>query len=69
MDVGRDIFGHYTGDLGNLRPVGKSLPFFFILFSFFQIITFSYLFTYSCWTTVLKKILLCPRSQGSSMRG
>ena len=57
MDVGRDICGHYTGDLGNLRPEGKSLPFLFILFSFFHIITFSYLFTYSCWMTVLKQIL------------
>ena len=34
MDVGRDIFGRCTGDLGNLRPEGKSLPFFlhFVLF-------------------------------------
>ena len=30
-DVGWDIFGHYTRDLGNLRPEGKSLLFFFFL--------------------------------------
>ena len=48
MDVGRDVFGHCTEDLRNLRPEGKSPPFFFILFSFFHILTFSYLFAYSC---------------------
>ena len=37
MDVGRDTFGRCTGDLGNLRPKGKSLPLFFILFSFIYI--------------------------------
>ena len=26
MDVGRDPFPPYTGDLGNLRPEGTSLP-------------------------------------------
>ena len=26
MDVGRDPFPPYTGDLGNLRPEGMSLP-------------------------------------------
>ena len=30
-DVGRDTFGRYTGDLGNLRPVGKSPPPFFFI--------------------------------------
>ena len=29
VDVGRDTFGRCTGDLGNLRPEGKSLPPFF----------------------------------------
>ena len=37
MDVGRDPFTPYTGDLGNLRPEGTSLPFllFFLFISFF----------------------------------
>ena len=26
VDVGRDTFAPYTGDLGNLRPEGMSLP-------------------------------------------
>ena len=34
MDVGRDPFAPYSGDLGNLRPEGMSLPFFFFLFYF-----------------------------------
>ena len=32
MDVGRDCFATYFGDLGNLRPEGTSLPFFTFLF-------------------------------------
>ena len=32
VDVGRDPFAPYSGDLGNLRPEGTSLPFFFFLF-------------------------------------
>ena len=31
MDVVRDPFAPYFGDLGNLRPEGTSLPFFFFL--------------------------------------
>ena len=39
MDVGRDTFGRYAGDLGNLRPEGKSLcfppfPFYLLLIIF-----------------------------------
>ena len=32
VDVGKDIFAAYTGDLGNLRPEGMSLPFFCIIY-------------------------------------
>ena len=39
MDVGRDTFGRYAEDLGNLRPEGKSLCFplfpFYLLFVIF----------------------------------
>ena len=39
MDVGRDTFGRYDGDLGNLRLEGKSLSFppfpFYLLFIIF----------------------------------
>ena len=28
MDVGRDTFAPYIGDLGNLRPGGMPLPLF-----------------------------------------
>ena len=37
VDVGRDPFAPYTGDLENLRPEGTSLPFllFFLFISFF----------------------------------
>ena len=45
-NVGRHIFGHYTGDLGNLRPKGKSLPFF----NYYYFL-YSNLFLYRCWTT------------------
>ena len=40
MDVGQDIFGRYTGDLGNLRPKGKSSP-FPLFFFFFGSLTFA----------------------------
>ena len=45
VDVGRDTFGRHTGDLGNLRPEGKSLPIFFFLFflsSFFCVLFIFY---------------------------
>ena len=35
VDVGRDPFAPYSGDLGNLCPEGTSLPFFFFLPYFF----------------------------------
>ena len=31
LDIGRDPFAPYSKDLGNLRPEGTSLPFFFFL--------------------------------------
>ena len=48
MDVGRDTFGRYAGDLGNLRPEGKS--FSFPHFPFYLLLLFSdlHLFSYSC---------------------
>ena len=48
MDVGRDTFGCYAGDLGNFRPEDKSLSFppfsFYLLLLFFDL----HLFSYSC---------------------
>ena len=38
VDVGRDPFAPYSGDLGNLRPEGTSLPFFFFLFFLFYFV-------------------------------
>ena len=38
MDVGRDPFAFYSGDLGNLCPEGTSLPFFFFLFLLFYFV-------------------------------
>ena len=44
MDVGRDTFAPYTGDLGNLRPKGMPLPFY--LFCYY--IDYYYYFLYIC---------------------
>ena len=41
VDVGRDPFAPYSGDLGNLRPEGTSLPFFFFLFILFNFVFIS----------------------------
>ena len=46
MDVGRDTFTPYTGDLGNLCPEGMSLPFFFIIYIVIIIIIFMYLINF-----------------------
>ena len=46
-NVGWDTFGHYTGDLGNFCPQGKS----FYLFIYFLLFLYSNSFFYSCWTT------------------
>ena len=35
MDVGRDPFAPYSGDLGNHHPEGMSLPFFLLSLHFF----------------------------------
>ena len=50
VDVGKDPFAPYIGDLGNLRPQGMSLPFTFLsLFHFlFVLLTFVHLTFYSC---------------------
>ena len=40
VDIGRDPFAPYSGDLGNLRPECTSLPFFIFLFSFYLIFYF-----------------------------
>ena len=42
VDVYRDPFAPYSGDLRNLRPEGTSLPFFFFLLFF--LLLFIYLF-------------------------
>ena len=44
MDVGRDPFALYSGDLGNLRPEGTSLP--FLLSLHFFLFCFLYAFIY-----------------------
>ena len=66
MDVGRDTFGRYAGDRGNLRPEGKSLSFpplhFYLLLLFFNL----HLFSYSRWTTFLEQVALWSCPQGSS---
>ena len=43
VDVGRDPFTPYTGDLGNLHPEGTSLPFLlFFLFTSFFVCTYNF---------------------------
>ena len=48
MDVGRDPFAPYSGDLRNLRPKGTSLPFLLSLhfFSLLFVFFFLYIFIY-----------------------
>ena len=66
MDVGQNTFGRYAGDLGNLRPEGKSLSFPPLPFYLLSLFSNLHLFSYSCWTTFLEQVAswLCP--QGSS---
>ena len=48
MDVDRDTFAPYTGNLGNLCPKGMPSPFslfFFFHFIFYLCLTFTYCFT------------------------
>ena len=45
MDIGRDPFAPYSEDLGNLRPEGTFLPFFFFLLTFFVYI-YIYIYIY-----------------------
>ena len=67
VDVGRDPFTPYSGDLGNLRPEGTSLPFFFFLFFFkkknfnfilYLFLTLAYHLLHRCQTTIFKQIPL-----------
>ena len=51
MDVGQDTFGRYAGDLGNLRPEGKSLSFPPLLF-LLLLLLFSDLI---CFLTTVKR--------------
>ena len=44
VDVGRDPFAPYSGDVGNLRPEGTSLPFFFFLLFFLYLFIYLFLF-------------------------
>ena len=53
VDVGQDTFGCYIGDLGNLRPEGKSLPFFLFFFVLFIIIFYSCL-TSTCFLSAAR---------------
>ena len=56
VDVGKDLFALYSGDLGNLRPEGTSLSFFIFIFPlsyyyyyfFFSFLTLVYYFLYRC---------------------
>ena len=57
VDIGRDTFAPYNGDLGNLRPEGT--PSLFSLFFFFRFIFYFYmsnlyLLFYSLWTTLFE---------------
>ena len=45
VDVGRDPFAPFSGDLGNLRPEGMSLPFFLLSLHFF-------VYIYTCFLTL-----------------
>ena len=48
VDVGRDTFAPYTGDLGNLRPEGMPSPFSLLFLPFYLLfvcLTFTYCFT------------------------
>ena len=65
MDVGRDTFAPYTGDLGNLRPKGMPLPFYLfilllyrllLLFFVYMCLTFIYLLFYSCWMAFFEQV-------------
>ena len=51
MDVGRDTFGRCIGDLGNLRPEGKSLP----PFSSFHSLLFTFSPLFTCFFTAVKR--------------
>ena len=44
VDVGRNPFAPYSGDLGNLRPEGTSLP--FILSLYFLLYSYIYIYIY-----------------------
>ena len=44
MDVGRDPFTPYSGDLRNLRPKGTSLPFLLSLHFFIYSYIYKYIF-------------------------
>ena len=51
VDIGRDPFAPYFGDLWSLRPEGTSLPFLFFLLTFFvyiYILTLAYHLFYRC---------------------
>ena len=52
MDIGRDPFAPYSGDLRNLRLEGTSLPFFFFLLTFFFFGI--YIYFNSCISLVLQ---------------
>ena len=64
VEVGRDPFAPYTGELGNLRPEGMFIYLLYIVFLSFtynRLYLFSslspfyyYLFFNSCWTTIFE---------------
>ena len=60
VDVGRDPFPPYTGDLGNLRPEGTSLPlvyfYFYSFLVYLQFLTFVCTLFCSYQTSVLEQI-------------
>ena len=58
VDVGRDPFTPYSGDLGNLRPEGTPLPFFFFLFSLFLYI-YIYIYIYISLTLAYHLFYRC----------
>ena len=59
VEVGRDPFAPYTGELGKLHPEG----FYFLFILYIMFLSFAYncltllLFFFSCWMTIFKQIL------------
>ena len=57
MDVGRDTFAPYIGDLGNLRPEGMPSPFSLLFLPFYLLLMSNlYLLFCSPWATFFEQV-------------